>query len=83
MASHIGVLRDGVRHIGMLGVGVHVLEQFHDLLVGGVAHGPEQHGHRALALPVHLDRDHILIAGIELHPGAAVGDQLGGGQGPA
>ncbi len=61
----------------MVGVGVHIGEQFDQLLVGAVADRPQQHGYGDLALAVNLDAEDVLVRGLELQPGAAVGDQLG------
>ncbi len=69
---------------GRLGVGVdrvadveRVVEQPQDLLVGGVAHRPQQHRHRQLALAVDADVDLALLVDLELEPGAAGGHQVG------
>ena len=43
----------------------------------------EQHGRGDAALAVDLDGDDVLGGGLELEPGAAVRDQLGGGEAPA
>ena len=37
---------------------------------------PEQRRHRDLPLAVHLDGQHVLVAGLELQPGASIRDQL-------
>ncbi len=76
-----------------LGIVIHVLEQRQDLLIraslergvfDAVVHSgqraqEDRDRHRALA--VELQDDVIRFAGLEFHPGAAVGDQLGHGQG--
>ena len=46
----------------------------------GVVQRPQQGGDRDLALAVHLDREQVAVAGLELQPGPAVGDQLGGAE---
>ena len=67
----------------VVGVGVHIREQLQDLVVGAVAHRPQQRADRRLALAVHLDRNQVAVAGLELHPSAAIRDKLGGGKPPA
>ena len=80
LVIYLGVLLDSRLEVLVIGVYVDVLEKLHDLLVGRVPQRPEQHAHGALALAVHLDRYDVAVAGLELHPRAPVGDQLGGGQ---
>ncbi len=43
----------------------------------------QEHGHRHRAFAVEADDQIIALAGLELHPGAAVRDQLGRSQQPA
>ena len=78
-----GVLLQGGRDIGVLGVVVDVGEEGADVVVAGVAEGPHQGGHRHLALAVDLDREHVLARGLDLQPGAPVGDELGREEHPA
>src|SRR5438128_1249744 len=54
-----------------------VVEQPQDLLVAGVAHGPQQHRHRQLSLAVDAHEDLALLVDLELEPGAASGHQVG------
>ena len=61
----------------MLGVGVDGREQGADLVVALVADGAQQRGRGDLALAIHLDRQEVLVARLELEPGAAVRDHLG------
>ena len=62
---------------------VYVLEQLHNLPVGLVAERPQQRADRRLALAVHLHGNDVAVARLELHPRAAVRDELGGRQRPA
>ena len=78
LASDGGVLFDCRVDIRMVVIDVDILEQLADLIISGVADRPEQHGHRGLALPVDLDRDHVALVGVELHPSPVDRDQLGG-----
>ena len=78
-----GVLFQGRLDVGVLGIVVGVGEEGPDVVVAGVAEGPHQGGHRDLALAVDLDRQHVLVGGLDLEPGPPVGDQLGGEQHPA
>ncbi len=64
----------------MILVGVDILEGVEQLLVGFNADGAEQDGDRHLALAVDLDREDVAVGRLELEPGAAVRDQLGGGE---
>ena len=73
----------------MVRVGVDVLEPFDQALVGAaillgqpVFHvdAAQQHGYRDLALAVHLDGQHVLVGRLELQPGTAVRNELGGGE---
>ena len=52
-------------------------EQGADLVVLLVADGAQQGRRGDLALAIHLDREQVLVAGLELEPGAAVRDDLG------
>ncbi len=61
----------------MLGVCVDGREQGADLVVALVADGAQQRGRGDLALAIHLDRQEVLVARLELEPGAAVGNHLG------
>jgi hypothetical protein len=62
---------------------VDVGEEAEDLLVGLKAEGADQGGHGDLALAVDLDGEDVLVGGLDLQPGAPVGNQLGGEEGPA
>ncbi len=59
---------------------IHTLEGFKQLFVSGKAYSPEKCGHRYLPFAVHLDRYNVFVAGLELKPGAAVGNKLRHGQ---
>ena len=59
-------------------VRVDVGQRLAELFVGH-ANGAQQDGDRHLALAVNLYRHHVAVGGLELQPGAAVRDQLGGG----
>ena len=76
----------------MVGANVHVRERGQnrrilaqigsELGLAGIAftdggHRAQQRRHRELALAIDLDRHQILIAGLELQPGATIRDQLG------
>ena len=78
-----GVLLQGRLDVGVLGVAVGVGEEGADVVVAGVAEGPHQGGHRDLALAIDLDRQHVLVGGLDLQPGTPVGDELGREQHPA
>ena len=67
----------------MLRVAVDGGEDGADLVVALVAHGPQERRRRDLALAVHLDRKEVLVARLELEPGAAIRDHLGREEGPA
>jgi hypothetical protein len=54
-----------------------VAELLEDLVVGP-AERLEQHGDRLLALAVDADADHVALVDLELEPGAAARDDLGG-----
>ena len=60
----------------VLGVRVHGVEERGDLVVGLVPDGPEERGRGDLPLPVHLDREEVLVARLELEPRPAVRDDL-------
>src|SRR5687768_11531976 len=76
------VLLQGQLDVGMLGV---VIGRREDLLdLGRVeADGTQQRGDRDLALAVDLDAEQVLVGRLELEPGTAVRDHLGGMQHPA
>ena len=75
------VLVEGRRDVRVLGVVVDRPEERRDLLVALVADGPQERGGRDLALAVHLDGQEVSPGGrLELEPGAAVRDHLGGVQ---
>src|SRR5439155_9079317 len=48
-----------------------------DLFVGGQTERPEEHGTEELALAVDANVEDVLLVVLELHPGAAVRDDLG------
>ncbi len=54
-----------------------VVEQPQDLLVAGVAHRPQQHRHRQLALAVDAHEDLALLVDLELEPRPTRGHQVG------
>ena len=60
--------------------GVYVLEQGQNLVIVSQAQGAQEDAGRDLALAVHLDRQDVLVAGLELQPGPAGGDELGHAQ---
>ncbi len=82
------LLLDAALDIEVLAVGVHVGEQGQQLLVGAFlnkrvvqtvgdgGHGPQKERHRNRALAVEFDGQVIRLARLELHPCAAVGDEL-------
>jgi len=51
--------------------------------IGYGGHRPQKHRHGYLALAVHLHRDNIPSARLELQPGPAIGNQLGHAELPA
>ncbi len=70
--------------LGALGVGgdrvadvERVVEELEDLLVGLVAHGPQEHRDRQLALAVDADEDLALLVDLQLQPGAARRHEVG------
>ncbi len=72
-----GVFLDGRNDVGKVGHVVRLGKELAQLLVGAKARGPQQDGDRQLALAVDLDADDVALGGLELEPGAPVGDQLG------
>ncbi len=58
-------------------VGIHVFHNGVQVIVLAVTNGAQQSGDWQLALAVHLDREHVTVAALELQPGATTWDQLG------
>ena len=77
------VLVEGVRDVWVLGIDVHRAEDRGDLVVLLVAHRAQQRRRGDLALAIDLDPRLVLVVRLELEPGAAVGDDLGGEQHPS
>ena len=87
-------LVEGILDIGMIGVVIHISEESEDLLIRAsverrLGHAVVQNCQRAqkdrnrhCALAVEFQDDEVILAGLELHPGSAVRDQLGGGHHP-
>ena len=77
------ILLEGLRHERVLRVVVDRREGGRHLRVIGEAHRAQECGDRDLALAVDLDAEKVLVRRLELEPGAAVRDHLGGEQHPA
>jgi hypothetical protein len=91
LGLHRRVLVESRLHVAVLGVVVDVPEHLQQgallrlLVVLGALQlreleRLEEHGHGDLALAVDLHRQQVLGRGLDLEPGAAVGDQLGAEQ---
>ena len=76
--SRAAVLLERRGDVLVLRVLVDVREEGADVVVARIADGAHERGDRDLALAVDLDREHVLAGRLDLEPGAAVGDQLGG-----
>ena len=70
------VLLEGRRDVLVVHARVDGAEERGDLVVRLVADGAEERRRRDLPLPVHLDREQVLVARLELEPCPAVGDDL-------
>ncbi len=85
------LLFEGVLDVGMLGVVIHIGKERQNLFVraglqGVIGHavihrcqGAQEYSDRHRALAVELKDDKVVLTGFELHPRAAVRDQLAGG----
>ena len=94
VGRHRGVLLEGRVDVLVLGVVVDVAEELGEGDALGVAvvvlalqlgklERLQEHRHRHLPLAVDLDREQVLGGGLDLEPGAPVGDQLGAEEPPA
>ncbi len=90
------LLLDGRRDVHPFGIGVDIRKQREDFLVRSAGQdlvaaiavvnrrqGAQENGNRDRALTIELEGQVIRLAGLELHPGPAVGDEFGHCQGAA
>ena len=72
----IGVPLQSSFYVLVLRVGINVLEKCQQLIVIHYAQGTKEGGNRCLSLAVHLYRQDVFVAGLELQPCAPIGNQL-------
>jgi hypothetical protein len=60
--------------------GIDVLKEGDDLLVVSDADRAKKRCDRDFALAIDLDREYVLVGGLELEPGAAAWNQLAGAE---
>ena len=63
--------------VAVIGVVVNLGELLQDFVIGAEADRAQQHGDGQLALAIHLHRNDVALAGLELQPRAAIRDHLG------